>query len=116
MYQTISSVVSVFHHHKNKGLSGTKNTGFWHSTGDYLHFLDSDDEITPTCIESLMRAAREDPSSEIVQGYSSCPLVDSVLPDRERLAKQLLPLSFKSNEDISMLLQENGNNTYKCMG
>lgn len=92
----------ILHHHKNKGLSGARNTGFWHSTGDYLYFLDSDDEITPTCIESLMRAAREDPSAEIIQGYSSCPLVDPVLPDRERLAKELLPLSLQSNEDIRL--------------
>ena len=92
----------ILHHQENKGLSGARNTGIKYSTGDYLYFLDSDDEITPTCIESLMRAAWEDPSAEIVQGYSSCPLVDPVLPDRERLAKQLLPLSLKSNEDIRL--------------
>ena len=92
----------ILHHNKNKGLSGARNTGFWHSTGDYLYFLDSDDEITPTCIESLMKAALEDPTSEIIQGYSSCPLVDPVIPDREMLAKKLLPFSLKSNEDIRL--------------
>lgn len=88
------------HHDKNRGLSAARNTGFQHSTGDYIYFLDSDDEITPNCIESLMRVAQEDPSLEMLQGYSSCPLVDPFSSERERLAKELLPLSFRSNAEI----------------
>ena len=90
----------ILRHDKNIGLSGARNTGINHSTGDYLYFLDSDDEITPICIESLMKVARENPTSDIVQGYSSCPLVDAVFPNREKLAKELLPMTLKSNEDI----------------
>ena len=42
-------------HTGNKGLSATRNTGMDHASGDYSYFLDSDDEITPECIERLAK-------------------------------------------------------------
>jgi len=39
----------------NKGVSEARNTGIKVSTGEYLYFLDSDDEITPDCIEKLVK-------------------------------------------------------------
>lgn len=45
----------IIHHERNKGLSGTRNTGINEATGDYCYFLDSDDELTPDCISSLAR-------------------------------------------------------------
>ena len=43
----------VLHHTHNRGLSAARNTGMHASTGDYLFFLDSDDEIAIDCIEKL---------------------------------------------------------------
>ena len=42
-------------HNKNRGLSAARNTGINAATGDYIYFLDSDDAITPDCIEKLSR-------------------------------------------------------------
>lgn len=47
--------VIIMNHEHNKGASAARNTGINFATGDYLYFLDSDDSITPTCIESLAR-------------------------------------------------------------
>lgn len=47
----------IVHHAQNRGLSAARNTGIDNSNGDYLYFLDSDDEITPTCIELLINSA-----------------------------------------------------------
>lgn len=55
-------------HEVNKGLSGARNTGVLHATGDYLYFLDSDDEITPDCMEQLSAVAERYPGVDIVQG------------------------------------------------
>ena len=52
------SFVFLTHEH-NRGLSVARNTGIDAATGDYLFFLDSDDEITDNCIEILVREAEE---------------------------------------------------------
>ena len=59
---------SLLHHEKNKGLSGARNTGIRHATGDYLYFLDSDDTITSDCVEKLAALAEKFPGVEVVQG------------------------------------------------
>ena len=41
----------VLHHDHNRGLSAARNTGMDAAKGDYLFFLDSDDELIDDCIE-----------------------------------------------------------------
>ena len=58
----------ILHHEHNRGLSAARNTGTLQATGDYLYYIDSDDEITDDCIDILMQKALEDSSIEMVQG------------------------------------------------
>lgn len=44
----------IVSHPFNRGLSAARNTGVKNSMGEYLFFLDSDDEITSDCIEKLL--------------------------------------------------------------
>lgn len=60
----------VIHHELNRGLSAARNMGTKVATGDYLYYLDSDDYITPDCIEKLVSVVDNDPSIEMVQGNS----------------------------------------------
>ena len=60
----------IIHHKKNRGLSAARNTGFDAANGEYVYFLDSDDYITPNCIETLVSVVHNDPSTEMVQGNS----------------------------------------------
>lgn len=43
----------MLQHEHNRGLSAARNTGMDAATGDYIFFLDSDDEISEDCIEKL---------------------------------------------------------------
>lgn len=58
----------ILHHEHNRGLSATRNTGTDQAKGDYIFYLDSDDEITPYCIEKMMAVVKKDSSIEMVQG------------------------------------------------
>lgn len=63
---------SILHHEHNRGLSAARNTGIEHATCDYLYFLDSDDSITPDCIERLAALAEKYSGVDIVQGSARC--------------------------------------------
>lgn len=60
----------IIHHEQNRGLSVARNTGFDAANGEYVYFLDSDDYITPDCIEKLVSVVKDDPTIEMVQGNS----------------------------------------------
>ena len=62
----------IIHHSKNKGLSGARNTGINAANGDYIYFLDSDDAITPNCIETLISLAKKYPTADFIQGNIFC--------------------------------------------
>lgn len=41
-------------HQRNQGVSRARNIGLEHTTGDFIMFLDSDDYIHPTMVETMM--------------------------------------------------------------
>lgn len=55
-------------HERNKGASAARNTGIRQAQGQYVFFVDSDDTITPDCIERLAALAVKYPGVEVVQG------------------------------------------------
>ena len=58
----------IIHHDSNHGVSAARNTAIAQAKGDYIFFLDADDEITPDCIEKMMTLVKNDPNIEMVQG------------------------------------------------
>lgn len=59
---------TIFYHSKNQGQSAARNTGIGVASGDYIYFLDSDDAITPSCIEILVKLVNQYPCVDFVQG------------------------------------------------
>ena len=58
----------IIHHKRNRGLSAARNTGTDAAQGKYIYYLDSDDEITPDCIQLLVHEVELNPEVELVQG------------------------------------------------
>lgn len=74
----------IIHREKNGGLSAARNTGVNAAKGEYLYFLDSDDSITPSCLEQLVLTARKYPKAQIIQagaratrGFEYLSMVDN---------------------------------------
>lgn len=61
------SRISVIHR-ENGGLSAARNTGVKAAKGDYLYFLDSDDELTPAALEVMHSLVEAYPQVDLVQG------------------------------------------------
>lgn len=63
-----SILFNIIRHQQNSGLSAARNTGIKAATGDYVYFIDSDDAITPDCIELLTGLAARYPEADYIQG------------------------------------------------
>ena len=63
-------------HQKNKGVSGARNTGLTHAIGEFVMFVDSDDELYWDAVEILLRDAykynADLVSAELINEESAC--------------------------------------------
>lgn len=58
----------IVSHERNKGLSAARNTGTRIAMGDYILYVDSDDEISSDCIEKLAAPVERDNTIDLVVG------------------------------------------------
>ena len=62
--------VRIIEHPHNIGLGATRNTAIDNAQGEYLFFMDSDDEITPDCIQVLYDKMMEEKVDFVVGSLS----------------------------------------------
>ena len=65
------SLITVYHHEKNKGLSAARNTGVKHAQGTYIMFLDSDDSAIGTVIYHMYTQLVSANADMVIGGYVS---------------------------------------------
>ena len=51
-------IFKIISHKQNEGLSTARNTGMQNAKGEYIYYLDSDDYISPDCIEGMVKLAK----------------------------------------------------------
>ena len=64
---SLTKVTSLYNNHKtvfvvnqeNKGLSGARNTGLRHASGEYVWFVDSDDWIESNCLKRVIELCKQ---------------------------------------------------------
>ncbi|KAA6338761.1 putative glycosyltransferase EpsH [termite gut metagenome] len=62
--------VRIIDHGVNQGTGATKNSAIKEAKGEYLYFMDSDDEITKDCIEILYNKMQENPVDFVAASIS----------------------------------------------
>ena len=98
-----SHLVTIKEHEHNKGLSAARNTGIDTAIGDYIYFLDSDDEISENCIEKLLKSAIENNCDFVIGDYVAIG---------EHALLPLLNLSKNLNSNRDILYHYKSSNWY----
>lgn len=99
-YPDCANRIKILHHEENRGVSAARNTGIKNATGDYLFFMDSDDELPERSIEILLGRAMEDEAIEMVLGNTLIKPIRNPNSWGVDAIRQKLPSSLTSNEDI----------------
>ena len=81
----------IYHLEENSGLSVVRNKGIDTAQGKYLFFLDSDDVITPDCIETLVEIA-ERTQAEMTISQLECEELET--------GKKSIAIKINSDKDV----------------
>lgn len=84
-------VFKIVKHAVNGGLSAARNSGTHAATGNYIYYMDSDDEITYDCIELLISMATKHPNAEIIQGNTKTIPTPKLSKDWSNLNNKRFP-------------------------
>lgn len=99
-------------HEGNKGQTVTRNDGLNAASGDWIMFLDGDDTLEPSTIDSFMKAVNDDKDIDIVfAGYKVISDDNSI----ERLAN-IVPGVYTKREFTNYLFDEITSDVLTCIG
>lgn len=76
------NIVRIIDHESNLGLGVTRNTSIDNARGEFLFFMDSDDEIFNNCISVLYSAMKETPVDFVVGSICEVDINGTILNNR----------------------------------
>lgn len=96
----LQAATQILLQERNKGQSAARNRGILASKGEFLFFLDSDDTIEPTCLETLAAQAEKYPDIQMVVGdYAMAggfqDLAPMPLESRCYTSEEIIPLQLR---------------------
>lgn len=65
-YMRIDPRIKLINHEENRGLGGARNTGIRYAKGEYIAFVDSDDELDATTLEKCYNAMSKNDVDAVV--------------------------------------------------
>lgn len=72
--------VRVIDHIENRGIGATRNTAMDNASGEYLFFMDNDDEITLDCVEKLYNKMIEHPVDFVAASFVRRDMEGNIFP------------------------------------
>ncbi|MEJ5268097.1 MAG: glycosyltransferase family 2 protein [Bacteroidales bacterium] len=93
----------IIFHECNKGLSAARNSGINASTGEYIYFLDSDDELALNCIELLIKSAIKYRTDLVIGNYEIIGAKLSIgMPSNNIFSNDKILTSYQKGECYEM--------------
>lgn len=108
-YAKKDSRITVIHQ-KNKGVSGARNTGLCHASGEYIMFVDSDDELYPEAVALLLQNADEYCADVVSATKKVVDEKGTVIKACEDGARSV----FRGEESLLLSLSGDGNTNSAC--
>lgn len=97
-------------HQKNKGVSGARNTGISCSSGEYIVFVDSDDELYPDAVRLLLDDVGKY-RADIVSAVKDVVLGDNSV---KKISDDSKPRVYRGEEPLLLSLDGDRNTNSAC--
>lgn len=94
-YATKDNRITVLHK-ENGGLSDARNIGTLNASGDFLYYLDSDDELPLNAIGIMVATLKNHPKAEIIIGKMHCPQNEALYSEQLFNSTRI----FDNNKDV----------------
>ena len=97
-------------HQENKGVSGARNTGMCHASGEYIMFVDSDDEMYQNAVEIMVQDATRY-HADTVSALQRIVSKDRVMEDVRETDRCVV---YQGDDPILLSLQGDKNTVSAC--